>query len=91
MLAQSTHQIRQWLTDMKFKKSVMESSSNGLKTIYYYLGNFGVFEQTSTNDNIKNAIKFITWNPYGDDVRVGKLGDLVEAYSENLEYNPSFS
>ncbi len=91
MIAQSTNQIRQWLADMKFKKSVMESSTNGLKTIYYYLGNFGVFEQTSTNNSINNAIKFITWNPYGVDVTVAKLDDLVDAYSENLEYNPSFS
>ena len=63
---------------------------------YYTLGNFGVFEEISKpskNDETagEEKLKFISWDPWGQDFVVRSAKELSEAYQESLTMNPQLA
>ena len=63
---------------------------------YYILGNFGVFEEISKSSKGSEVrgeekLKFVSWNPWGEDFVVHSAKELSEAYQESLTVNPQLA
>ena len=63
---------------------------------YYSLGNFGIYEEiskpsTKSESKSEGKMKFISWNPWGEDFEVNSVRDLSDAYQESLLINPELA
>ena len=62
-----------------------------MKINYYFLGNFGIYEEISTNGKNVDKLRFISWNQWGIDFEVQSLKQLCDAYEDSINYNPELS
>jgi len=89
--------IKHWIENMGFELVNSHFLNSKFTRINYYsLGNFGVYEEISepkksgrTTGNEK--LKFISWNPWGEDFEVNSVKDLSKAYEDSLIVNPQLS
>lgn len=85
--------IKDWIKTMGFEliKS-HDLSGEEVKINYYSLGNFGIYEEISSEKLAGRAkgtkMRFISWNPWGIDFEVSSLKDLVEAYQDSKSLSP---
>ena len=83
--------IKDWIKSMGFKlvKSHLVNRRN-TRINYYSLGNFGIYEEISMPIKIhsEKKLKFISWNPWGDDFEVNSVKDLSQAYEDTLTISP---
>ena len=66
-------------------------NNNAVKINYYFLGNFGIYEEISTNGKNVDKLRFISWNQWGIDFEVHSLNQLCDAYEDSISYNPVLS
>ena len=94
MLLKKISAIKDWMKFMDFElvKSHLVNSKN-TRINYYSLGNFGIYEEITENDNINHEsdLKFISWNPWGDEFEVNSVKDLSKAYGDSLAISPELS
>ena len=89
--------IKNWIDSMGFelvKSHLLNSKYTCIN--YYTLGNFGVFEAISKSSqnsevNGEQKLKFISWDPWGQDFVVHSAKELSEAYQESLTFNPQLA
>ena len=84
--------IKTWIKTMRFeliKSHVL--NNNAVKINYYFLGNFGIYEEISTNGKNVDKLRFISWNQWGIDFEVQSLKQLCDAYEDSISYNPVLS
>ncbi|MBC7743500.1 MAG: hypothetical protein H7096_00185 [Flavobacterium sp.] len=92
MLSIQIAPIKNWIEVMGFELVTSHTLKNAILN-YYSLGNFGVYEEILTSENASaqedlNGIKYISWNPWGDDFEVNSVEDLNQAYEDTLSINP---
>ena len=62
---------------------------------YYSLGNFGIYEEIAepakSHPASEGKMKFISWNPWGDDFVVNSVKELSQAYQDCLTINPQLA
>ncbi|NQV76656.1 MAG: hypothetical protein HQ491_11465 [Bacteroidetes bacterium] len=66
-------------------------NNDALKINYYFLGNFGIYEEISTKEKNVDKLRFISWNPWGIDFEVRSLKQLCDAYEDSISYSPELS
>ena len=66
-------------------------NNDAVKINYYFLGNFGIYEEISTNGKNVHKLRFISWNQWGIDFEVQSLKQLCDAYEDSINYNPELS
>lgn len=89
--------IKKWIETMGFKlvKSHLNNSKYS-RINYYSLGNFGIYEEIlkpskKPDSKSEGKMKFISWNPWGEDFEVNSVKDLSDAYQESLVINPELA
>ncbi|NEU07539.1 hypothetical protein GZH53_04355 [Flavihumibacter sp. R14] len=87
--------IKNWIESMGFelvKSHILNSKYTRIN--YYNLGNFGIYEEISESKNKVDGnkrLKFISWNPWGDEFEVNSVKDLSKAYEDSLIVNPQLA
>ena len=89
--------IKNWIETMGFelvKSHILNSKYTRIN--YYSLGNFGIYEEisepkTGRKVDKEEKLKFISWNPWGEDFEVNSVRDLSKAYEDSLIVNPQLS
>ena len=85
--------IKDWIKIMGFEliKS-HDLSGKEVKINYYSLGNFGIYEEISSEKLAGRAkgtkMRFISWNTWGIDFEVTSLKDLIDAYQDSKSLSP---
>lgn len=89
MAKTNTSAIQKWIKTMGFELiNSHESKSLNVKTNYYSLGNFGLFEKISLINDEPSDLRFITWNPWGIDIEVHSVEELQDAYDDFIGFSP---
>lgn len=89
--------IKKWIETMGFKLVKSHVINNRYTRINYYsLGNFGIYEEISEpakhpESKSEGKMKFISWNPWGEDFVVNSVKELSKAYQESLRINPELA
>ena len=84
--------IKTWIKTMGFELIKSYCLNNeAVKINYYFLGNFGIYEEISTKGKNADKLRFISWNPWGIDFEVRSLKQLCDAYEDSINYNPELS
>ena len=89
--------IKKWIETMGFE--LVNShliNSKYTRINYYSLGNFGIYEEISApaksnESKSEGKMKFISWNPWGEDFVVHSVKELSNAYQESLTINPELA
>ena len=93
MLRLQTAPIKHWIETMGFELVKSDFFQDTLLN-YYNLRNFGVCEEIITHQESSQThddVRFIFWNPWGDDFEVNSVNELSRAYHESLTLNPELS
>jgi hypothetical protein len=89
--------IKNWIETMGFELVKSHLLNNRYTRINYYsLGNFGIYEEISKparspKPDDEGKMKFISWNPWGDEFEVNSVKDLSKAYQDTLTINPELA
>ena len=88
--------IKNWIETMGFELVKSHLISGKYSRINYYsLGNFGIFEEIAepakSQSTSERKMKFISWNPWGDDFEVNSVKELSKAYQDSLTINPELA
>jgi hypothetical protein len=92
MIKSKISSIKNWIKTMGFE--LIESyvlNNEAVKINYYFLGNFGIYEEISSKGKNADKLRFISWNPWGIDFEVHSLNQLCDAYEDSISYNPVLS
>lgn len=87
MIKKNNSAIQKWIKTMGFELiNSHESENPNIKTNYYTLGNFGLFEKIIIKNDKPSDQRFITWNPWGIDFEVHSLAELQDAYQNFISF-----